>query len=48
MAILYIGYVIGRGSEAIPSVLAVPVEIMGFASIVIVIINFFRAKKKTS
>ena len=44
MAVLYLGYILGRGSEALPSILAVPIEIMGFASIVIVLINFVKGK----
>ncbi len=42
MAILYIGSILGRSS--LPYFLSVPIEIVGFASIVIVLINFIKGK----
>lgn len=47
MATLYTGYLLGRSSELL-GILSVPIEIVGFASIVIVVINLFRGKKQPS
>lgn len=42
MAILYLGTVLGRLN--LPYIISVPVEIMGFASIIIILINFVKNK----
>ena len=42
IAVLYIGILLGRSS--LPYFFAVPIEIMGFASIIIVLVNFIKSK----
>lgn len=43
MAVLYLGTIMGR--MELPYIISVPVEIIGLASVVIVIINYFKNKK---
>lgn len=42
VAVLYIGSILGRST--LPYFLSVPLEIVGFASIIIVLINFIKYK----
>ncbi len=46
MAVLYIGSILGRSS--LPYFLSVPIEIMGFVSIVIVLFTFIKGKLRKS
>ncbi len=48
MAVLYLGYILGRSSESLPYIISVPLEIIGFASIVVVIIHFVVSKVRKS
>lgn len=48
MAVLWLGYILNASSNSIPSILLMLIEIVGFASAVIVTINFIVGKMRKS